>query len=111
MQGEMQPRRMQQKDYESEELGAMLLLVIEDQVCAGEEGGIGSARPGGAASKLVVPEKIQKAAAVSAEIRLASVREMLRYYFMRHPEELRGAPVALSAPPGKQFGGYRQLAA
>ena len=83
--------RMQQKDYESEELGAVLLLVIEDQVCAGEEGGIGSARPGGAASKLVVPEKIQKAAAVSAEIRLASVREMLRYYFMRHPEELRGA--------------------
>ena len=95
--------RMQQKEFESEDLGAVLLLVIEDQICAGIEGDVGSARPGGAASRVqsIVPEKIQKTAAASAEIRLASVREMLRYYFMRHPSELRGALAsALDADEG-----------
>ena len=86
-------RRVESERYKADELGAVLLLVIEDAIWAGEEGELGSARPGGSANRMraAIPEKIRQTAAESAEIRLASVREMLRYYFMRHPDDYRGA--------------------
>lgn len=89
-------RRLEEQGYRADELGAVLLLVIEDQVCAGEEGDAGSARPGGSAARVqsLIPEKIRQTASQSAEIRLASVREMLRHYFMRHPGDLGPALAA-----------------
>lgn len=86
-------RRLSEGDYRADELGAVLLLVIEDQIWAGEEGGTESARPGGASSRVksAIPEKIMQSAQESAVLRLASVREMLRYYFQKRPEDFRGA--------------------
>lgn len=82
-------RRMRQSGYKSDDMMASLLLVIEDDVWSGEEGGVGSAKPHGGATRLsaLVPQKLRTTARDSAEVRLASVREMLRYYFLSHPEE------------------------
>lgn len=81
--------RLEAQDYKSDELGAVLLLVIEDHVWAGEEGDIGSARPGGSSSRVLaaLPEKMRQASAQAVQMRLASVREMIRYYFLRHSGE------------------------
>ena len=98
--------RLESQDYKPDELGAVLLLVIEDAIWAGEEGGLGSAKSGGAASRVqaLIPGKVKKSAAQSAEIRLASVREMLRYYFLRHPGEYRAALAMALGVPASELG-------
>ena len=82
-------RRLEAQEYRADELGAVLLLVIEDHAWAGEEGSVGSARPGGSASRVLaaLPEKMKQSASQAAQMRLASVREMLRYYFLRNSGE------------------------
>jgi hypothetical protein len=81
--------RMRASGYKADDMMAALLLVIEDDVWSGEEGGVGSAKPHGGATRLsaLVPQKLRTTARDSAEVRLASVREMLRYYFLSHPKE------------------------
>ena len=76
------------QNYKADDLMAVLLLVIEDRIWAGEEAGLGEARFGGSRSRNpVIPARLRQSAMESAEVRLASVREMLRYYFERHPRE------------------------
>jgi hypothetical protein len=88
--------RMRKSGYQTDDVMAALLLVIEDDVWSGEEGGVGSARLHGGATRLsaLVPQKLRTTALDSAEVRLASVREMLRYYFLAHPEEYHAALAA-----------------
>ncbi len=77
------------KEYKADDLMAVLLIVIEDQIFSAQEPSVGSTKPSGTGVKIkkAVPQEIRKVAKQSANIRLASVREMLRYYFERHPEE------------------------
>ena len=79
--------RLKAQGYKSEDLMAVLLLVLEDLQSPPEEGGIESSRPAGAGTKIHAPspEMLRTTLQESAEVRLASVREMLRYYFKRHP--------------------------
>jgi len=82
--------RMRSANYKTDDLMASLLLVIEDNVWGGGgEGGLGTTHPHGGATRLaaLVPQKLRSSAQESAEVRLASVREMLRYYFLRHPND------------------------
>ncbi len=88
--------RLKSQGYKAEDLMAVLLLVIEDKIWSGEEAGVGGAAPAGSGVKIpAIPAKLRETALESAEARLASVREMLRYYFARHPEEY--APALASA--------------
>lgn len=84
---------MRASNYVTDDLMASLLMVIEDDAWSGEEGGLGSAKPHGGATRLVamVPQKLRSSAQDSAVVRLASVREMLRYYFRMHPNDYHGA--------------------
>ena len=76
------------QNYKADDLMAVLLLVIEDRIWAGEEAGLEGAKSGGSRSRnMVIPTRLRQSAMESAEVRLASVREMLRYYFERHPKE------------------------
>lgn len=76
------------QNYKADDLMAVMLLVIEDSIWAGEEAGLGEAKSGGSRSRNpVIPTRLRQSAMESAEVRLASVREMLRYYFERHPKE------------------------
>lgn len=81
------------QNYKADDLMAVMLLIIEDSIWAGSEGATGSARHLGArtARLQLVPEKLREVAKDSAEMRLASVREMLRSYFLRHPKDYAGA--------------------
>ncbi len=85
--------RLQSQNFKADDLMAVLLLVIEDQIWEGEEGKPSGARPGGLGMKMqrLVPAKLREVAKDSAEVRLASVREMLRYYFKAHPKEYASA--------------------
>ena len=87
---------MQAANFKTDDLMASLLLVIEDDAWAGEEGGLGSTKPHGSANRLaaLVPQKLRSTAQDSAVVRLASVREMLRYYFRLHPNDYPGALAA-----------------
>jgi uncharacterized protein YdiU (UPF0061 family) len=89
-------KRLRADGYKTDDLAASLLLVIEDDAWSGEEGGLGGAKPRGGATRLsaLVPKKLRSTAQDSAEVRLASVREMLRYYFLNHPEEYHSALAA-----------------
>jgi hypothetical protein len=89
-------KRLRRCGYLTDDLAASLLMVIEDDAWSGEEGGLGLAKPKGGANRLfaTVPRKLRSTAQDSAEIRLASVREMLRYYFLNHPEEYHSALAA-----------------
>ncbi len=88
--------RMRSQGYKTDDLMASLLMVIEDDVWSGEEGGLDTAKPHGGATRLasLVPKKLRTSARDSAEVRLASVREMLRYYFLAHPEDYQAALAA-----------------
>lgn len=79
--------RLKSSDYKTDDLMGTLLLVIEDQIWGAEEGGIESTKPTGAGAKIhtMKPEMMRTSLQESSEVRLASVREMLRYYFARHP--------------------------
>jgi len=89
---------LQASNFQADDLMASLLLVIEDDAWSGEEGGVGSSKPHGGATKLaLVPQKLRSTAQDSAVVRLASVREMLRYYFRLHPKDYH---VALAAALG-----------
>jgi len=90
---------MRASGYRTDDLMASLLLVIEDDAWSGEEGGLGTAKPRGGATRLaaLVPQRLRSSAQDSAEVRLASVREMLRYYFRLHPGDYH---VALAAALG-----------
>jgi len=90
---------MRASGFRTDDMMASLLLVIEDDAWSGEEGGLGAARPHGGATRLaaLVPQRLRSSAQDSAEVRLASVREMLRYYFRLHPNDYR---VALAAALG-----------
>jgi len=81
------------QSYVTDDLMASLLMVIEDDAWSGEESGLGSTRPHGAATRLsaLVPQKLRSTAQDSAVVRLASVREMLRYYFRLHPNDYHSA--------------------
>jgi len=80
---------MRASNYRADDLMASLLLVIEDDAWSGEESGLGSTKPHGGATRLaaIVPQKLRSTAQDSAVVRLASVREMLRYYFRLHPQD------------------------
>ena len=83
------------QNYRADDLMAVMLLVIEDRIWAGEEAGLGEAKFGGSrARNPVIPTRLRQSAMDSAEVRLASVREMLRYYFERHPKEYATALAA-----------------
>ncbi len=107
--------RLQAADYKADDLMAVLLLVIEDRVWEGKEPrvlpGSGQA-PGARAQQWTVeskagpqarlqqnktegefptPQIIKQEARQSASVRLASVREMLRYYFEKYPQEYHKA--------------------
>ncbi|MCX6770729.1 MAG: hypothetical protein NTX79_01605 [Candidatus Micrarchaeota archaeon] len=90
---------MRAQNYATDDLMASLLLVIEDDAWAGEEGGLGSAKPHGGATRIasLVPRKLRSTAQDSAVVRLASVREMLRYYLRLHPQDYH---IALAAALG-----------
>lgn len=80
--------RLKSDEYRSADLMAVLLLVIEDLHYEGEEGAAGSSRHSGSkVGAVLVPQKLRETAKESAIVRLASVREMLRHYFERHPKE------------------------
>jgi len=80
--------RLAAAGYKADDIMASLLLVIEDDAWGGEEGGVGSAKPhGGSMRVILVPQKLRSTARESNSMRLASVREMLRYYFLRHPND------------------------
>ena len=100
--------RIKKENYKSDDLMAVLLLVIEDDM-AGEissyGGGAGAASGashfGGKARRataqvtpVLVPAQLRIQAMESAQTRLASIREMLRYYFLRHPNDFKGALAA-----------------
>ena len=79
--------------YATDDLMASLLMAIEDDAWSGEEGGLGTSKPHGGATRLasIVPQKLRSSAQDSAVVRLASVREMLRYYFKLHPNDYSSA--------------------
>jgi len=81
--------RVSAPQHKSVDLMATLLLVVEDLAWEGEEGAAGSPAHFGARVKkpLAVPETLRENARESALVRLASVREMLRYYIERNPKE------------------------
>ena len=85
--------RMRAAGYRTDDIMASLLMVIEDDAWAGEEGGLGTTHPHGGATRLasLVPQKLKSSVHDSSVVRLASVREMLRYYFLRHPQEYSSA--------------------
>lgn len=84
--------RLANQDYKADDLMSVLLLVIEDNIWGGEEGSIGGPkRFGGRISSNKVPLELRQTAKESAYVRLASVREMLRYYFERNPKDYAGA--------------------
>jgi hypothetical protein len=128
--------RIRTQGYKSDDLMAVLLLVIEDRVEAGAPLGKGGASskpaaatvgaerlPAGAASPKIitgrlvhaeeigastpptisaerlVPQELKDSIRASVEVRLASVREMLRYYFARNPQEYQKALSKLLAIP------------
>ena len=80
-------------NYRTDDLMASLLMVIEDDAWSGEEGSVGSSKPHGGAMRLaaLVPQRLRSSAQDSAVVRLASVREMLRYYFRLHPNDYHAA--------------------
>ena len=84
------------QNYMTDDLMASLLMVIEDDAWSGEDGGLGSTKPHGSATRLaaLVPQKLRSTAQDSAVVRLASVREMLRYYFKLHPQDYHSALAA-----------------
>ncbi|MFA6213900.1 MAG: hypothetical protein WC717_01345 [Candidatus Micrarchaeia archaeon] len=90
---------MRQQGYQADDMMSSLLMVIEDDAWAGEEGGLGSAKHHGGTTRIasLIPRKLRSTAQDSAVVRLASVREMLRYYFRLHPQDYR---VALAAALG-----------
>jgi len=67
--------------------------VIEDDAWSGEQGEIGGDTPHGGATRLssMVPKKLRLSARDSTEVRLGSVREMLRYFFLAHPGQYSSA--------------------
>ena len=83
-------KRVVHQNYHPADLMTVMLLVIEDQIWEGEEGAPGSSRHFGArvgAPKQILPGPLRQTAQDSAVVRLASVREMLRHYFLAHPKE------------------------
>ncbi|MFA4982647.1 MAG: hypothetical protein WC588_00360 [Candidatus Micrarchaeia archaeon] len=93
--------RIMAQGYRADDLMAVLLLTIEDQIWGGEEGAVGGSRKfGNRASAASVPLALRQTAKESSYARLASVREMLRYYFDRNPKDYAGAlAIALSLSP------------
>jgi len=88
--------RLKSQDYAAHDLMSVVLLVIEDHIWEGSEGAPGSASHFGSRVRPnpAVPEILRTTAMNSAMVRLASVREMLRYYFERHPKEYSAALAA-----------------
>jgi hypothetical protein len=84
--------RLSSQNYKADDLMAVLLLVVEDEIWSGEEGSIGGAKGAGAGMRTVpLPPRLRETAKESAEVRLASVREMLRHYFRQHPKDYASA--------------------
>lgn len=103
--------RLKSQEYKSDDIMATLLMVIEDRIWEGKakelpfQPGVSEARvqqertgaPGASAQlekasgQALVPEILKQSARQSAQIRLASVREMLRYYFEKNPGEYHRA--------------------
>lgn len=93
------------KDYKADDLMAVLLLVIEDEIWSGEEGSIGAAKGSGAGVRSSgLPPKMREIAKESADVRLASVREMLLYYFQAHPRDYSSALAAVLGISADQEG-------
>ena len=99
--------RLASAQHKSADLMATLLLVIEDKTWAhsGEEGAPGSPFHFGARVRTpaAVPEIMRENAKESAVVRLASVREMLRYYFEHNPKEyssILAAALGMTADQG-----------
>jgi hypothetical protein len=92
-------------NYKSDDLMAVLLLVIEDRAWLPREEGLGKGGHFGAASAtpFPVPQAARREMHESSLVRLASVREMLRYYFEAHPKEYSKAlAAALSITSDKE---------
>ncbi|MEM2137904.1 MAG: hypothetical protein QW568_02355 [Candidatus Anstonellaceae archaeon] len=81
--------RLRSQGYKTDDLMAVMLLVIEDKIWEGDEGKPTGGQPGNIGMRVqrLVPTKLREAAKDSGEARLASVREMLRYYFQTHPKD------------------------
>lgn len=107
-------RRLKAADFQVDDLMAALLMVIEDRIWEGkasapsaqmgEPGAYAARVPQGlagpsrasvqqekAASQAIIPEILKQEIRQSAQMRLASVREMLRYYFAKNPREYHRA--------------------
>ena len=89
--------RLGAQQYRAEDLMAVLLLAIEDRISEGK-GEQAPASPGDANAsearvqqQFLVPALIKQEARQSAQMRLASIREMLRYYFEKNPQECHRA--------------------
>ena len=96
-------------NYKADDMMASLLIVIEDNAWSGEEGGLGTSKPPAGATLLatMVPKKLRSAAQESLVMRLASVREMLRYYFDMHPQDYQAAlAAALGLSPDDEEDAY-----
>ncbi len=97
--------RLSYGNYKSDDLMAVLLLVIEDRAWLPREEGLGKGGHFGAASAtpFPVPQSAKREMQESSLVRLASVREMLRYYFEAHPKEYSKAlAAALSITSDKE---------
>ena len=94
---------LEAESYKADDLMATLLIIIEDRHYGAAAKIIGTPRPIPPLLRVPVPLKLKKAAQESAQTHLGSVREMLYYYFSRHPSEF--APIlaaAIGLPEGKE---------
>lgn len=104
--------RVIRHNYEIDDLMGVLLLIIEDRMAKKSgslqksEPNVGTPKPSLVKAPIasVVPEIARLNAKESAVVRLASVREMLRYYFERHPREYRAALAAALGMTSDQEG-------
>ncbi|MCX8194686.1 MAG: hypothetical protein N3G22_01080 [Candidatus Micrarchaeota archaeon] len=97
--------RLKKSGYKADDLMAVLLLVIEDHAAskeeaqphAGDSSSSGSLVPNTqhsaeeAAPAKLLPRQLIESIKSAKEVRLASVREMLRYYYQRNPREFHQA--------------------
>jgi hypothetical protein len=82
--------RLAAQQYKADDMMAVLLLAIEDRV---HQADASEARVQQLSSQKqpLVPALIKQQARQSAQMRLASIREMLRYYFEKNPQECHRA--------------------
>jgi hypothetical protein len=76
---------LESQGFRQQDLVVPLLIIVEDLI---ESGATTAGSAGGAGGALRAPSAKEE---VKPEIRLGSTREMLRYYFISHPDEFEPA--------------------